>query len=146
MLPSLNADAEAINKLAQKIAHEHEQEYVGTEHILLAVVQQPNCLAARVLLNLGVSADKAKAVVDSLLDKAKEDTWVFGRLPGSPHFRNVIANAIEEAKQLESKSVGSEHLLLGLLRERGCMAEKALHKLGITIAKVRDEVVKNLSA
>lgn len=142
----LNADADAINKLAQKIAKEYEQEYVGTEHMFLAILRHNGCLASRVLGGLGISEAKAKAAVDELIQASKEDTWVFGRLPGSPHFKNVMALAIEEAQQLESKVVGSEHLLLGLLRERGCVAEKALYKLGVTLKKAREEVVRALSS
>lgn len=144
-LQHLSPDAEAVNKLAQKIAQDHEQEYVGTEHILLAIVRQNNSVASRVLAHFGVDDTKVTKAVDEVIQKSKEDTWVFGRLPGSPHFRNVMAHAIEESAQLESKSVGSEHLLLALLRERGCVAERVLTGLGVTLRTCREEVVKQLT-
>lgn len=142
----LARDAQTVNETAQRIAQEYEQEYVGTEHILLAVARERECAAAKVLARLGVDEKKAKATIDALIEKSKEDTWVFGRLPGSPHFKNVVALAIEECQQLEAKTVGSEHLLLGLLRERGCIAERALHKMGVTLKAAREEVVKLASA
>ena len=72
-----------------------------------------------------------------------EDTWVFGRLPGTPHFKNVIAKAIEAARELRSKEVCTEHLLLGLLAEKGSVAHAALKALGVTSRSVREGVLKS---
>lgn len=144
-LQHLDGDAEAIMKTAQSIAREHDQEYVGTEHVLLAILRSPGTRAARVLLKLGVDEARGRAAVAELIQKSKEDTWVLGRLPGTPHFKNVVALAIEEATQLKSKSVGTEHLLLALIREQGCVADRALHKLGVRLKRVRDEVVQQFS-
>ena len=69
-----------------------------------------------------------------------EETWVFGRLPGSPHFKNVVAGAIEAARQLESKEVCTEHLLLALLKEKGSVAYDTLKNLGVKIEDVRSDV------
>ena len=145
MMPRLNADADAIVKLANTIAHEYEQEYVGTEHILLAVLDYEKSVGAAVLKKLGLSAEKARATLKDLLQKDKEDTWVFGRLPGSPHFKNVMALAIDEATQLESKEIGSEHLLLALLREEGSTAQRVLAKAKITLDACRKEVLRQLA-
>ncbi|MCG3127879.1 MAG: ATP-dependent Clp protease ATP-binding subunit ClpC [Phycisphaerae bacterium] len=142
----LDADADAILKTAQVIARDYEQEHVGTEHVLLAILRQPGSLAARVLASLNVDEARGKKAIDDVYQKAKEDTWVLGRLPGTPNFKNVVARAVEEAQQLEAKSVGSEHLLLGLLRERGCGAERVLHALGVTLTRCREEIVRQLSA
>ncbi len=144
-LQRLNAEADAVIKLAQPIAREFEQEWVGTEHVLLAILQHNHSLAARVLNSFKVDEARARLTINQLIEKSKEDTWVFGRLPGSPHFKNVVARAIEEAQQLESKEVGAEHLLLALLREQGCIAERALLKMGITLKGCRDEIVRQLS-
>jgi ATP-dependent Clp protease ATP-binding subunit ClpC len=144
MMPHLNPDADAIVKLANTIAHEYEQEYVGTEHILLAILDHDKSAGAAVLKKLGLTAEKARLHLADLLEKDKEDTWVFGRLPGSPHFKNVMALAIDEATQLESREIGSEHLLLALLREDGSAAQRVLAKAKITLDAARKEVLRHL--
>jgi ATP-dependent Clp protease ATP-binding subunit ClpC len=136
----LNADATAVVKLANDIAHEYEQEYVGTEHVLLAILRHNDCGGARILSSMGVDETRARDMVDKLVQRAKEDTWVFGRLPGSPNYRRVIELAIEEATRLNSKLIGSEHLLLGLLRERGTTGQAALAHLGVSYKSCRDQI------
>jgi ATP-dependent Clp protease ATP-binding subunit ClpC len=140
----LDSNARAIVDLADDIAHEYELDYVGTEHILLAILRHNQGLGARVLRELGVAEENARRAVDHLVQRSKEDTWVFGRLPGSPHYRKVIESAIEEANQLEAKLIGSEHLLLALLRETGTIAQKALAMLGVTPEKCRDAIMRDL--
>lgn len=140
----LDEEATAVKDLAEKLAREQELEYVGTEHVLLAILRQGTNAGARVLADFGVTEARASETVNRLIQHEKEDTWVFGRLPGSPHFRNVIALAIDEATQLESTSIGSAHLLLALLREKGSTAQRALAALGVTLAECRDRVVKHL--
>jgi ATP-dependent Clp protease ATP-binding subunit ClpC len=139
----LDPNARVIVDLENDIAHEYELEFVGTEHILLAILRHNQGLGARVLEKLGVTEDNAREAVDHLVERSKEDTWVFGRLPGSPHYRRVIEVAIEEANQLESKVIGSEHLLLALLREKGTIAQKALATLGVSLRKCRDEILRD---
>ena len=136
---------DSVVNLANKIAREYEQEYVGTEHILLAIVQEGTGVGARILLDRGATEERIRAEVDKLIKASLEDTWVFGRLPGTPHFRNVIAQAIEEARKLNNKQVCTEHLLLGLLKERGCVAQEALRRLGFSTRSVR-EAVRRISA
>lgn len=132
---------EKVVKLAHRIAREYEMEYVGTEHILLAIQQEGTGVGAKVLDKYGITDGSLKAMVDRLVQKSMEDTWVFGRLPGTPHFKNVVAVAIEQARQLESKEVGTEHFLLALLREKGSVAREALHKLGVTYQKAVESVL-----
>ena len=142
MYEHLSRRVEKIIKLANRIAHEHEQEYVGTEHVLLAIMEEGTGNGVAILAQHGINEAKVKVEVENLIQKSMEDTWVFGRLPGTPHFRNVVARAIEEARKLESKEVCAEHLLLGLLREKGSVAFKALTNLGIKIQDVRTAVAK----
>ncbi len=104
--------------------------------------QEGTGLGAEILRKHGASQDKLKAEIAKLIQASLEDTWVFGRLPGTPHFRNVVALAIEEAQNLKSKEVGTEHLLLGLLGEKGCVAHKALKALGLNAKLVRETLVK----
>jgi ATP-dependent Clp protease ATP-binding subunit ClpC len=144
--PQLDKDAARIVKrVAQKIAYEFELDYVGTEHILLAILRHGAGIGAAVLGRFGITEDRARTTVEEVLKRDMEDTWVFGRLPGSPHYRNVLAHAIDEATQLESKQIGSEHLLLALLREQGSTAQRVLGKLGVTLKRCRAEVLKQLA-
>ncbi len=140
MYEQLSKRLDRVFKLANQIAREYELEYVGTEHLLLAVSKEGTGLGADILGQNGATYEKLKAAIDALIQASLEDTWVFGRLPGTPHFRNVVAMAIEEARNLKSKEVCTEHLLLGLLGERGCVAQKALKNLGLSAKQVRDEI------
>jgi len=142
----LDADARAVVNLANDIAHEYEMEYVGTEHILLAILRHDDNVGARALHKLGVDEDKVRAAIDDIVQRAKEDTWVFGRLPGSPHYRNVIERAMEVAEQLESQSIGSAHLLLALYHDKESTAQRTLTGLGVTLKKCRDQVLRELAA
>lgn len=133
-----------IIDISQRIARDYEQEYVGTEHLLLAILSEGTGVGAEILADRGINLASAKEVVDKLIKASLEDTWVFGRLPGSPHFRNVMASAIEDARQLESKTVCSEHLLLALARETGSVAQAALEELGLRPGTIRLEITKRL--
>ncbi len=142
MYEKLSKRVERVIKEAHKIAREYDQEFVGTEHVLLAISREGTGLGAKVLDKHGATLDKIKEQVDQLIQHSMEETWVFGRLPGSPHFKNVVARAIEAARQLESKEVCTEHLLLALLKEKGCVANKALKNLDVDLDVVRTEVAE----
>ena len=144
-LKRLDDNARTIVSLANEIAHEYELEYVSTEHILLAILRHNNSVGARALYSLDVDELKARNKVDELVRRSKEDTWVFGRLPGTPHYQNVIERAMDVAEQLEAPAIGSEHLLLALFYERDCLAAQALASLGVSHKKCRDAVLKALS-
>lgn len=143
-LRHFDANAKAIVNVANDIAHEYELEYVGTEHILLAILRHNGGVGARVLAKLGVDEQRARQTVDRLVQRAMEDTWVFGRLPGSPNYRRVVEIAIEEAGRLKANRIGSEHLLLALLHERGTVGQRALAGLGVTLKTCRDEIRREL--
>ncbi len=142
MYEKLSTRVEGVVKLAHDIAREYDEEYVGTEHVLLAISREGTGVGAKVLLKHGASPEKIKDQVDQLIKHSREETWVFGRLPGSPHFKNVVAGAIEAARQLESRKVCTEHLLLALLKEKGSVAYNALKNLGIKIENVRSDVAE----
>jgi ATP-dependent Clp protease ATP-binding subunit ClpC len=144
--PQLDKDAATIvKKVAQEIAYEFELDYVGTEHILLAILRHGKGAGFEVLTGFDVTENRARKTVEDVLKRDMEDTWVFGRLPGSPHYRNVLAHAIDEATQLDASQIGSEHLLLALLREKGSTAQRVLSKLGVTLKSCRSAVLKQLS-
>ncbi len=146
MYPKSSQRVAKVIKLANEIAREYEQEYVGTEHLLLAIEREGTGVGAGVLRRHGVTGPKLRAEVDKLVKKSMEETWVFGRLPGTPHFRNVMATAIEQCQKLEAKEVCTEHVLLALLKEAGSVACKALANLGITFDAAKADVLANPSA
>lgn len=144
MFEKLTPKMDMVIKVSQQVARDYEQDYVGTEHLLLAILQEGTGVGAAILKERGITLGNAKTAVDKLVKKSLEDTWVFGRLPGTPHFRNVMAVAIEEARQLESKVVCTEHLLLALAREDGSVAQAALQELGLKAGQIRAEITKRL--
>ncbi len=146
MHQKFDKSTEKAVKLASEIAREYELDYVGTEHILLGIRREGSGLGSRILEDRGISEARIKEEIDRLISKSMHDTWVFGRLPGSPHFRNVIAEALEQAKRLESKELRTEHLLLALLREEGSVAFKALRALGCKFEDVEAEVLRQTAA
>ncbi|HKQ46833.1 MAG TPA: Clp protease N-terminal domain-containing protein [Phycisphaerae bacterium] len=137
MYEKLTPRMEQVIKLSQQIARDYEQDYVGTEHLLLAILREGTGLGVAVLRELRIDEAKAKEHIDRFIKNSLEDTWVFGRLPGTPHFRNVMAVAIEEARQLESKQIDSEHLLIALAREDGSVAQATLNELGAKAGTLR---------
>jgi len=140
MLPKSSPRVAKVIKLANEVAREYEQEYVGTEHVLLAIQREGTGVGAKVLAKRGISEQRLRAEIDKLVKRRLEETWVFGRLPGTPHFKNVVAVAIEECQLLGAKEVSTEHLLLGLLKERGSVAHKALKSLGLSFDDARATV------
>lgn len=145
-LRRLDSDARAVVDLSNSIAQEFGLEYVGTEHILLALVRHNGGVAANVLQSLGIDEFKVRHAVEEVVRRSKEDTWVFGRLPGTPHYRDVIERAMEIAEQLESSQIRPEHLLLALFRHPDSSAAQALAILGLGRKRCQEEVLKHLSA
>jgi len=142
MLPKSSQRVAEVIKLANAIAHEYDREYVGTEHVLLAILREGTGIGATVLTKRGVTEGQLRDEIGKLIKKQMEETWVFGRLPGTPHFKNVVATAIEQCQALKSKEVCTEHLLLALLIEKGSVANKALKALGLTAEQVRGDILE----
>jgi len=142
MYQHLSETAKDVLKIADGLAQQDHQEYVGSEHVLLAIMEHGLGLGAQVLENYSISILTVRDQIMQLTKRSLEETWVLGRLPGTPHFKKVIAYAIEEAEKLKDKKVGTEYLLLGLLREKDCVAERALRSLGITYEEARNEVTR----
>lgn len=140
MLPKAGPRIATVIKLANEIAREYEREYVGTEHLLLAIRREGEGLGAQLLARRHVSEALLKDEIDKLIKSQLEETWVFGRLPGTPHFKNVMAVAIDECQELGEPEVRTEHLLLALSRERGCVAFQALESLGVTYESAREDL------
>lgn len=140
MYEQLSKNVERVIKVANEVAREYELDYVGTEHVLLAIAREGSGVGGKILQALKIDEFNLKNVVDKLMKKSMEDTWVFGRLPGTPHFRNVMAKAIEEAQKLRSREVCTEHVLLALANEKGSVGEAALAEMGATPERVRTEL------
>jgi len=131
--------------LANQEAQRFNHEYIGTEHILLGLVKEGSGVGANVLKNLGVDLHKVRIEVEKLV-KAGPDMVTMGKLPQTPRAKKVIEYSIDEARNLNHNYVGTEHLLLGLLREHEGVAAQVLMNLSLKLEEVRDEVLHLLGA
>jgi ATP-dependent Clp protease ATP-binding subunit ClpC len=134
----LSKRANQVLKLAQEAADEYEQGYVGTEHLLLGIVREGTSLGARILFDHGATEYRIKSVVDELVSDRVHETWVTGRLPGSPHFIDVFARAERIAKRLGQAPICAEHLLAALMTETGSVGYEALRALGLSREAIED--------
>jgi len=137
--------ARKVMALANQEAQRFNHEYIGTEHILLGLVKEGSGVAATVLKNLDVDKNKLRLEVEKLF-KIGPDTVTLGKLPQTPQAKKVIEYAIEEARSLKHNYVGTEHILLGLLRESEGIAAQVLMNLGLKLEGVRQEVLNILAA
>ena len=137
--------ARKVMALANQEAQRFNHEYIGTEHILLGLVKEGSGVGANVLKNLDVDLRKVRLEVEKLV-KSGPDMVTMGKLPQTPRAKKVIEYAIEEARSLNHNYVGTEHLLLGLLREHEGVAAQVLMNLGLKLEEVRDEVLNLLGA
>ncbi len=131
--------------LANQEAQRFNHEYIGTEHILLGLVKEGSGVGANVLKNLTVDLRKVRMEVEKLV-KSGPEMVTMGKLPQTPRAKRVIEYAIEEARNLNHNYVGTEHLLLGLLREQDGVAAQVLMNLGLKLEEVREEVLNLLGA
>jgi len=135
--------ARRVLTLAQEEAQHFSHSYIGTEHILLGLVREDEGVAARVLVNLGVVLSKVRSAVEFIIGRGeKASTDEIGL---SPRAKRVIELAIDEARHLGHNYIGTEHLLLGLLREGEGIAASVLDSFGITLERARAETVHILS-
>ena len=131
--------------LANQEAQRFNHEYIGTEHVLLGLIKEGSGVGANVLRNLGVDLPKVRMEIEKLV-KAGPDMVTMGKLPQTPRAKKVVEYAIEEARNLNHNYVGTEHLLLGLLREHDGVAAQVLLNLGLKLEEVRGEVLSLLGA
>src|SRR6266487_3109279 len=137
--------ARKVMALANQEAQRFNHEYIGTEHILLGLVKEGSGVGANVLKNLDVDLRKVRLEVEKLV-KSGPDMVTMGKLPQTPRAKKVIEYAIEEARNLNHNYVGTEHLLLGLLREHDGVAAQVLMNLSLKLEEVREEVLNLLGA
>jgi len=135
--------ARKVMALANQEAQRFNHEYIGTEHILLGLVKEGSGVGATVLKNLDVDIKKLRLEIEKLV-KSGPEMVTMGKLPQTPRAKKVIEYAIEEARALNHNYVGTEHILLGLLRETEGIAAQVLMNLGLKLEDVRQEVLNLL--
>ncbi len=129
--------ARRVLSLAQEEAQRFNHNYIGTEHILLGLVRETEGVAARVLSNLNVELVKVRSAVEFIIGRGERPTP--GEIGLTPRAKKVIELAVDEARRLNHHYIGTEHLLIGLMREGEGVAAGVLESLGVSLEKVRDE-------
>ena len=135
--------ARRVLSLAQEEAGELNHNYIGTEHVLLGLAREPEGVGTRVLVSLGVDLSKIRSAVTFIIGRGqKQPTSDVGL---TPRAKKVIELAVDEAREMSHHYIGTEHLLIGLLREGDGVAAGVLESLGVTLDKVRQETQRILS-
>ncbi len=137
--------ARKVMGLARQEAQRLNHDFIGTEHILLGLVQEGSGVAANVLKNLDVDLKKIRTEVERLV-KAGPNMVTLGQLPFTPRAKKVLELALEEASSLGHNYIGTEHILLGLIKEKDGKAAKVLTNLSVKLETVREEVLDFLGA
>src|SRR5215203_3075918 len=135
--------ARKVLTLAQEEAQRFNHNYIGTEHLLLGLVREGDGVAARVLSNMGVQLPKVRSAVEFIIGRG--ETMVMGEIGLTPRAKKVIELAVDEARRLNHHYIGTEHLLLGLVREGEGIAAGVLESLGVNLERVRAETTRILS-
>jgi ATP-dependent Clp protease ATP-binding subunit ClpC len=135
--------ARKVLSLAQEEAQRFQHNYIGTEHLLLGLVREGEGVAAKVLSNLGVELNKVRSAVEFIIGRG--DRIVLGEIGLTPRAKKVIELAVDEARRLNHHYIGTEHLLLGLVREGEGIAAGVLESLGVNLEKVRTQTIQVLS-
>jgi len=135
--------ARKVLTLAQEEATRFNHNYIGTEHLLLGLVREGEGVAAKVLANLGVELNRVRSAVEFIIGRG--DRMIVGEIGLTPRAKKVIELAVDEARRLGHHYIGTEHLLLGLVREGEGIAAGVLESLGVNLEKVRTQTIQVLS-
>ena len=135
--------ARKVLSLAQDEAQRFNHNYIGTEHLLLGLVREGDGVAANALMNLGVGLEEIRRNVEFIVGRG--DRIVLGEIGLTPRAKKVMELAVDEARRMNHHYVGTEHLLLGLIREGEGIAGGVLVSMGITLERARDEVHRILA-
>ena len=135
--------ARRVLSLAQEEAQRFNHNYIGTEHILLGLVRETEGVAARVLSSLSVDLSKVRSAVEFIIGRGEKPAQ--GEIGLTPRAKKVVELAVDEARRMNHTYIGTEHLLIGLLREGEGVAAGVLESLGVTLDKVRTETHRILS-
>ena len=136
--------AKKVLTLAQEEAERSHHSYIGTEHLLLGLLREGEGLAAKVLNNLGVEINKVRSTIESVL--GRNERIIIQQIIPTSRVKKVIEISFEEARRMGNNYVGTEHLLLGLLREEKGIAAQVLNSLGVTLEEARAETLKVLGS
>ena len=135
--------ARKVMQFAHQEALRFNHEYVGTEHILLGLIKEGTGVAANILKKMGIDLRTMRLEVEKLVSSGP-DLVTMGRLPQTPRAKKAVEYAIEEARRLKHNYVGTEHLLLGLLKEHDGVAAQVMMNLGLKLDDVREEILTTL--
>jgi Clp amino terminal domain, pathogenicity island component len=139
---NFTAQAQRVLDLAKEEARRFQHNYVGTEHLLLGLIHEKESIAAGVLANLGVELNKVHNAVEFIIGRG--DRIVLGEISLTPRAKKVIELSADEARRLNHHAIGTEHLLLGLIREGEGIAAGVLESLGVNLEKVREQTMHML--
>src|SRR5499427_8275611 len=134
--------ARKVLSLAEVEAQRFNHHSIGTEHLLLGLLREGEGVAAKVLSNLGVELDNVRSAVEFIIGRG--DRIVLGEIGLTPRAKKVIELAVDEARRLNHHYIGTEHLLLGLVREGEGIAAGVLESLGVNLEKVRTHTLQVL--
>jgi len=134
--------ARRVVVLAQEEARRLDHNYIGTEHLLLGLIREGNGVAAKALKALGIGLEAVRQEVEKIIGRGQEAPS--GHIPFTPRAKKVLELSMRESKQLGHEYIGTEHILLGLIREGDGVAAQALVTLGADLDRVREQVVQLL--
>ena len=132
--------ARKVLSLAHEEALRFQHNYIGTEHLLIGLLREGDGIAAKVLNGLGVELDKAREAIVLIIGQG--DRIVLDKIGLTPRTKKVIELAVDEARGLNHDSIGTEHLLLGLIREGEGIAAIVLESLGVNLEKARTQTIR----
>jgi ATP-dependent Clp protease ATP-binding subunit ClpC len=135
--------ARKVLHLAQEEAQRLHHNYIGTEHLLLGLVREREGVAGKVLTSLGVDLEKVRKAVEDIIGRG--DRIVLGEIGLTPRAKKVIELAVDEAKLLDHHYIGTEHLLLGLIREGEGIGARVLESFGLSLEEVRAKTIQVLN-
>jgi ATP-dependent Clp protease ATP-binding subunit ClpC len=135
--------ARKVLHLAQEEAQRLHHNYIGTEHLLLGLVREGEGVAAKVLTSFGVDLEQVRKAVEDIIGRG--DRIVLGEIGFTPRAKKVIELAVDEARRLNHHYIGTEHLLLGLLREGEGIGAGVLESFGLNLPEVRAKTIEVLN-
>ena len=133
--------AKTAVKYAEKTARRYKHSYIGTEHLLAGLLHEEEGTAGMVLRDMGISEERLMEMIRKLIAPEESNVLTADRAGYTPRATRMLEGAVEEADDLCSEKIGTEHLLLAMLREVDCMGTRLLHTMGVNIRKLQNEVL-----
>ena len=133
--------AKTAVKYAEKTARRYKHSYIGTEHLLAGLLHEEEGTAGMVLRDMGISEERLMEMIRKLIAPEESNVLTADRAGYTPRATKMLEGAVEEADDLRSEKIGTEHLLLAMLREVDCMGTRLLHTMGVNIRKLQNEVL-----